>query len=369
MRIGLKALIVLGCAVLTLTPALIAGTLFTDAFQRRAETANAARLRVLGELAADQLGRRMYQLWLDVESIARTANMDAPEDLRRDLSFITALDPRYTWIGAADVEGTVVVASQKLLEGQSVAERPWFRRGLNGPVAIDVHEAKLLERLLPAAAESRRFVDFAAPIRTSQGVVRGVLGAHFDWNWVRENLGALQTRGVELLLVSPDRKVLYGPADLQNKTLSVGSAIAAGQATSIALDERWPDGKDYITVVVPTVRFRDMPSFGWSIIVRAETASVLQPTRTIVRAFWTILGAGATASLILLYFFAAWIAQPLRRLIGSAEKLADGTVEAPPYEETRYREASRLSAALVRLQTRLLQSYQKRSPTSTNSAA
>jgi HAMP domain-containing protein len=359
MRISLKNVVFLAGAVFMIAPALVAGSMFTDAFQRRAETSNANRLRVLGELAADQLGRRMYQLWRDVEGMARLADMDAPDEMRRQLSFLGEIDPRFSWIGAANVEGTVVAATRGMLEGQSVAQRAWFRRGLSGPTASDVHEALLLAKLMPPTQEPRRFVDFSTPIRSAQGQVTGVLGAHFDWNWVQENIGSYNAPGVDFLLVSRDRVVLSGPLDLQEKTLSVGSAIAAGQATSISLDELWPDGKHYITAVVPTVQHQNMPSFGWSIMVRADADAVLEPTRAIIRSFWMLLGTGAVVALILFYLFANWLATPLRRLIGSAERLANGDNSQPPYEESRYQEASGLSAALTKLQNREMRPYQK----------
>jgi hypothetical protein len=305
------------------------------------------------------MARRMHQLWKDVDSMAHVTDISSAEESRRQFSYVAQLDPRYSWIGAADLEGKVVAASQGLLEGQSVAERPWFRRGLNGPAATDVHEAKLLEKLLPASREPRRFVDFSAPIKNAQGNITGVLGAHFDWNWVQDNIGSFKAPEGDVLLVSRDRVVLYGPSELMGKTLSVGSAIAAGQAADISLEERWPDGQDYITAVVPAVQFQDMPSFGWSVIVRAQRDNVLAPSRALIRSFWTMLGAGALGALILLYFFATWLTTPLKRLVGSANLLANGNLDEPTYEETRYEEARQLSAALVRLQSHSARPYQK----------
>ncbi|WP_243368718.1 cache domain-containing protein [Microvirga solisilvae] len=354
----MKTIIFVGGGLLLLAPAVVAGTIFADAMRQRAEVANGARLRVLGEIAAEQLGRNMHQLWQAVEGMGRIVSMDDPEAARRQLDQLAQIDRRYTWIGIADVEGKVVAASQGMLEGVSVAERPWFRRGLNGPAAMDVHAAVLLEKLLPAIGEPRRFVDFAAPLKNAQGAVTGVIGAHFDWRLVQDGLQATKGPGVEMLLVSRDRTVLSGPEGLRGSTLSVGSAIAAGQAASVSLHERWPDGKDYITVVIPSVTYADMPSFGWSIIVRADTDAVLDPTRTITRTFWSILGAGMLVALGLLYLLATWVATPLRRLAGTAEHLASGRSDTPPYDETRYEEASRLSAALVRIQSQSVRPYQ-----------
>jgi len=358
MRIGLKTIIFVGGGLLLLAPAIVAGTVFANAMQKRAEVANGARLRVLGEIAAEQLGRSMHQLWQSVEGMGRIVSLEDPQEARRQLDLLAQVDRRYTWIGVADVEGKVITASQGMLEGQSVAERPWFRRGLNGPAATDVHAAVLLEKLLPPSQEPRRFVDFSAPVKNAQGAVSGVIGAHFDWNFVQATLQAMKGPGVEVMLISRERTVLSGPEGLRGTTLSVGSAIAAGQAASVSLRELWPDGKDYITVVVPSVKHADMPSFGWSVIVRADTISVLDPTRAITRTFWIVLGAGMLVALGLLFLLAIWVATPLRRLAGTAEQLASGRYDTPAYDETRYEEATRLSAALVRLQSQSVRPYQ-----------
>ncbi|WP_114943551.1 cache domain-containing protein [Microvirga calopogonii] len=358
MRIGIRTLVFVVGALLMLVPAIVAGSMFTNAMQRRAEVANSARLRVLGEIVADQLGRRMHELWQDVDGMARAMRLDNPEEVRRQFTLLSQVDRRYTWIGVADVQGKVIAASKGMLEGASVAERPWFRRGLGGPAAVDVHEAVLLAKLLPATPEPRRFVDFSAPVRNEQGAVIGVIGAHFDWNMVRDIIQAVRGQGVDALLVSRDRTVLSGPQELKETTLSEGSAIAASQGTSISLRERWQDGKDYMTAVIPSIRFKDMPSFGWSLIVRADLNTVLDPTRAISQAFWMMLGAGALVGLILLYLFSAWLAKPLRRLVATAEVLASGRTDQPPHDETRYEEAARLSAALVRLQTFSVRPYQ-----------
>ena len=53
------------------------------------------------------------------------------------------------WIGFATPDGTVKAATGGLLEGRSVAEMPWFRHGMAGIVAEDVHDAGPLGPLLP----------------------------------------------------------------------------------------------------------------------------------------------------------------------------------------------------------------------------
>jgi hypothetical protein len=173
----------------------------------------------------------------------------------------------------------------------------------------------------------------------------------------RNNLAGFKSPGVDVLLVARDQRVLFGPDEMQDKMLSVGSAIAAGQSVSIPLTEHWPDGKDYFTVTLP-VQFEDMPGLGWSLIVRADSANAMEPTKALIRSFWTMLGGGFLVALGLLYGFALWLSKPMARIAATAEQLADGRADQPPHEETRYWEASRLSAALVRLQARAMSHHQ-----------
>ena len=93
MRVGLRTIIFLGGALLLLAPAIVAGSMFTDAMQRRAEVANGTRLRVLGEIAADQLGRHMHQLWQDVEGMASIVSMDNPEETRQRFNLLGQVGP------------------------------------------------------------------------------------------------------------------------------------------------------------------------------------------------------------------------------------------------------------------------------------
>jgi hypothetical protein len=351
-RLSLRTIVFTGGAVLMLVPALIAGTVYTGALQRHAETLLVEKLTSRGELSASLLARRLHQLWQEVEGLSKNIDLGAMPRVRQDIDFVSQLDQRYSWLGVTDVEGKVLASTRGMLEGETVAQRPWFRRGLTGPTAIDVHEAQLLARLMPANPEPYRFIDLAAPLRRGTQTA-GVIGAHLDWRWVVDNLKSLQLPGIDVLLLSRDRIVLFGPADLVNKPLAIGSAQAANRVTSAVLDERWPDGRDYVTVVVPTVGHEDLPSFGWSLLIRQEMQQALGPTRELVRSFWLTLGAGALVALVLLFAGAWWITTPLRRLVSAAEGLLIEGEQNAPYKETRYDEAAKLSGVFVRLQSRL----------------
>ena len=65
-----------------------------------------------------------------------------------------------------------------------------FEDGYSGVYAGDVHEALLLEKMLPKPpdGEPLRFIDFAAPIRDYSGELVGVVGAHIHWRWVTQTV-------------------------------------------------------------------------------------------------------------------------------------------------------------------------------------
>ncbi|GGH30978.1 hypothetical protein GCM10007036_41950 [Alsobacter metallidurans] len=349
-RASLRTYIVYAGAILIFVPFLVSAGLYSRELSQQGQQQIANRLGNRANAAASQLGERLHELWLDVSGLSGV-RLDEQDRLRADLTLVGRLGNRFSWIGVADVEGKVFAASQGMLEGQSVAQRPWFRQGLEGPSAVDVHEAQLLAKLLPnPTGKPFRFVDLTAPLRGPAGQTVGVIGAHVDWNWVKDTLARLQSPGIELLLVSRDNRVLYGPADLQDKQLETTALASAQRGGALTRIERWPDGRDYITTVAPTVGYADLPSFGWSLVARQDLASATQVIGDLTAGFWKILGTGFVISFLLLCLFAGWLATPMRRLSGFAEALAAGGDAGFPHAETRYDEAARLSAALTRLQ-------------------
>jgi hypothetical protein len=351
-RIGFRSVVMIGGTVLMLVPAFVAGWIYTGSLQREAERLVVNALQARGEIATQQFARRLYTLWTTVDRFATSLSTE-PADMKQDFTLLARLDDRMSWLGLADTSGKVLAASHDMLEGQDVSQRPWFRRGLAGAFAGDVHEAVLLARLMGRADEPLRFVDFSAPVRDNSGAIKGVVGLHINWSWITDYLAGLSTGGKQVILLSRDRRVLHGPPDLVDRPLSIGAAVAASQGRALTRPEQWPDGKSYMTAVVPTVSYREMPDFGWSILVREDMNGVVGPTRELVREFWLTLGAGALISMVLLFLGATWLATPLRRLSAFGRRLSTGDATAAPHEETRYREATELSASLVRLQSRL----------------
>lgn len=89
------------------------------------------------------------------------------------------------WIGLTDPKGRVLASAGGLLEGVDVSKRPWWQGALNQPFVGDVHDAVLLEKLLPKQAEPWRFVDFSVPIKAPDDELQGVLGVLLSCAWAR----------------------------------------------------------------------------------------------------------------------------------------------------------------------------------------
>jgi HAMP domain-containing protein len=356
LTLGIRSVIVVICAAIALLSGSIlivaSATIARDVTERE----SAGVLRALGREVSATLARALYVQWRELAGLRLFAEASQnPDELRLRLNTVARLNERYAWIGVAQPNGTVVVATDGVLERASVAERPWFRAGLQGNFAGDVHEAVLLQRIIaPNASEPIRLIDFAAPLRRPDGAVFGVIGSHVSWNAVRDVIrDALQGTDRDAILVSRSGQVLVGPADLEGRVLNLPSILAARQGATRVAVETWPDGISYLTAVITPIAFRDLPSFGWSLVIRQQAEAAGEPARVITRQLAVALGLSAVVVLLGSLVLGAVVARPLRRLEDSARALADGSLAGPVPDLRTYREIRGLADALARLQAQL----------------
>ncbi|WP_028998152.1 diguanylate cyclase domain-containing protein [Azohydromonas australica] len=264
------ALTLLGAVLITaLTLSFVIGH-----FARRHELSQAgAELMQVGWQLRDQLDRGMAERHAEVVALADSEllrSLADPSLIRDALQTLQRKVPLCTWIGVADSNGRVLAATGGLLEGQNVSSRPWFQAGARGPFAGDVHNAVLLERLLPPQAEPWRFVDLAAPVVVG-GTTRAVVGAHLSWEWARDIEGQLlapvmRDQGIQTFIVQRDGQVLLGPDGSVGKKLDAGVlAAATGLAGAVTA---WPGEGEYVTAVVDTQGRSSYPGLGWRVVVR-----------------------------------------------------------------------------------------------------
>ncbi len=274
--------------------------------------------------AATMLGTQLRERQLEIFLLSREphlvrGNLDDP-DILPSMELRTQSHSEYAWMGVADTDGRVRQAVKGLLVNQSVKERPWFKAGLLGSYTGDPHEAVLLAKLLPADAsgELLRFIDFAAPIRTADGSVVGVLSAHVHWNWMTRIVeSAISREGatsdVEVMIVNGQGAVLYPQqmtgqqrpellAQLQQRPSAEGWSVADGYVSSVLAVPTPPDA-----------------GLSWYIIVRQPLESALYPAHILL---YKLLALGVLAALglaVVAYFLAQHLSRPIESLARSAK--------------------------------------------------
>ena len=285
-----------------LVAALAGGAAFVS-YRNTASLVNSG-LATVASTTSGRLDRFMAERQLEMKLFSQLQPLqklwqDNPAELRRSLEQLQSTFADLAWIGFANVDGKVVAATGGLLEGASVASRPWFKEGLQRLAIGDVHEAVLLAQLLAQRenGEPYRFVDLAFPVRDSGGRLLGVLGGHLNWDWasqlirdVEANDGDTDTRlsildknGV--VLVGPDRGTArYTGAELANILKSRKGAFSEDV-----------DGQRMLTAFYVGNGHREYQGLNW-IVTASQPASIALSAA--MASAEIILGIGAVTALI-----------------------------------------------------------------------
>lgn len=277
--------LVFGALVVCLSVLLSLG--FGELLKHRIQRDAGNSLQVVAENAGKLLALGLMQRSLEAEVMASaevvwSKGLDSAE-AQHMLARSQAMQPTNVWIGVADAQGVVRNATNGLLVGQSVAQRPWFQHGLQGVHVGDVHAAQLLESLLPptATGEPHRFVDFAAPIRIGPTTV-GVFAIHGSWQWTREVLESLtpassDESALELFIFDRQGTLIFAPGGRTEVMRAAGQRLPEGiqinnnrdgggsTQTTVA---RWQDGKRYLTAATQLQPRNAASDLGWRIVAR-----------------------------------------------------------------------------------------------------
>ena len=338
-----------------LAVALVGATLLaTDHFGRKAVT-QAVRNQIAStaDHFADALDRGMAERFREVKLLARSEPLrdNVAKDygaVRSIFSRRKATLPEIAWIGFATPDGTVRAASDGLLEGVSVAERPWFAEGLKRAWVGDLHEAKLLAtKLAPhPRGEPFRFVDVTAPVLNQAGAVVGVVGAHLSWTWaeeVRNDLLGSNEGATRALILSSDGEVVLGPR--------VGARPFTAEQIAFMKERRRGtlvsngDGGPTLDGFAIAAGFRDYPGLGWIVVAQQPVTVAFA---TVEQTSWWVMSIGF--ALAALGGLAAWalarrVTQPIRALTAAAGQIGRDPHATMP-RLTGTREITELSASL-----------------------
>lgn len=296
----------------------------------------------------------LYREWNNLAPLAERLRSKAAPELQAELSALVGKGHVISWAGYATSDGTVVIASNGLLVGQSVKSRPWFQRGLESDFAGDAHEAVLLASKLPASAtgEPLRFLDFATPVKDLSGNTWGVFGVHLNLDWAKETIiGVANALEIDVFVVSPDGTVVISSVEGDFNNLDLASFRRA-RAGAVGADvERWPDGNTYFSATLPERTYSDLPKFGWGIVGRIGAEAAIEPAKTFSTGLIATLVIFGVLLVLLTLVFIVIFVRPFMRLAENARSIADGE-DVYPFESERTRELGMIGAALAKLQSK-----------------
>jgi diguanylate cyclase (GGDEF)-like protein len=341
------------------------GKLATDELYRTQQSTVRATAQAAAELLATQLRDREREIeLLSLAPHLVEGELDSVR-VRDSLDRRQALHEEFAWLGVAAADGTVLQASGGMLTGRSVAQRDWFIAARERVYVGDVHEAKLLATMLPSLpnGEPTRFIDFAAPIKDSDGRLRGVVGAHAHWRWVTGIVDGTARRqhpgsGIDALILDRQGRVLYPEA--MKVAQSKGEAVLPTQLANGRFEGalRFGDGKDYLTSEA-ALHARTNAELGWRIVARQPLELAMRPVMEMRRDL-VLLGLMVAAALTLAaLLLARRISRPVEQLAGIAGRVeAERRIPAFP-DKPAAKELAQLSNAMRSMATSLLDTEQQ----------
>lgn len=293
------------------------------------------------------LGERLREIGLLARMPLQAADVWARPIDAQTLAELQEAHPTYAWIGAADAQGVVRVATGGLLVGQSVSQRPWFSMGQRGPYLGDRHEAKLLQSLLaPPGADPLYFIDVAVPLKAVDGQAPGVLAAHVHWRWAAEVVGTIVPRKsarqqIDVFLVDHRGHISF--PDQPQGGDQVPADLRPGPPQLI---NSWSEGSPYVSVSVAVPEVPGGTPLGWRVVVRQPLHAALAELHALQQ---VLLLAAAAATLLFLglaWWGARVISLPLEQLTVQARRIQDGETGVELGARGASAEIRRLSAAL-----------------------
>lgn len=232
--------------------------------------------------AADELDKGMYERFVDILTLSNDQLIKNPNasiaDQRDSIEFLQKYFTDYSWIGFTDTNGKVLASTKKLLEGADVSKRPWFQQGIKDVAFGDVHEAKLLSKLLPKYSdEPLRFVDVSAPVTNKKGEIIGVIGAHLSWDWAKAVRESLRVKSAEvpigeLYIINKAGEILLGEKTKEKVEL-MNSLISQKDVPHTL------SNSNYLIAWEDTKGHKNYPGLGWKIVVIQPLELALKPAK------------------------------------------------------------------------------------------
>lgn len=292
---------------------------------------------------ADKLDQHMWARAGEITLLSQLDTVRRLDNVEPLLNGLKKSFPSFSWVGLTDINGRVVGGTDGILTGVDISQRPVYQEGLKGQFIGDVHNAVLLEKMLPnPSGEPMKFVDISTPVKGPDGETVGVLAAHLSWAWVSEIRQSIMEplkdhKQLDVFIVSyQDGTILLGPKDMIGQKLMLDSSSLARQGGNGWLIEKWPDGNEYLTGYAFGKGYADYKGLGWSVLVRQPVEIAFTPVRNLQLSIWIIGGAFSIIFASIGWLMANAIAKPLREITRAADQLRfGGTVEVPEHQGIR----------------------------------
>ncbi|WP_028996750.1 sensor histidine kinase [Azohydromonas australica] len=300
------------------------------------------------------LGRFGSELLAQAQLVEESGALRQPVLLQALMNGLQA-QPSHAWAGVTDAHGKVLAASAGRLVGMNVAGREWWGAAQDRLHYGDVHEAELLQRLLPAlqAGEPWRFIDLSAPLR-EDGQLAGVVAVHLSWPWLRERIElfarAIPTRDAQLFITGSDGRQRLGPVGALGDALPLH--VLAEEVPRGWRVQRWPDGRDYVTAWATSPGSTPFAGFGWVTLVRTPLQALELAHAGLHHGVWTAAVLTVLLATALAWTLSTYFLRLLARFVERVHRIAEGA-EVPPPSRRLPAELARIDEVLQALMGRL----------------
>jgi len=357
----LKSRLTLLFGGLILVSTIISTALLSDLAVDAMQLSTGQNLQEVASQLRDKIDLDLYERYSDLKvagafATDRLASQRTPE-IDSLLNALNDNFPSYAWIGLVTPDGTVLESTGGMLVGVNVSQRPWFQQAMEKPFLGDAHEALLLADMLGGETDTPlRFLDVAVPLRSTDGRLLAVLGAHLYLDWVTsmgESLAPINKRlGSEFLVADVHGVVLMGPPNSMGKSLPDALlAKVAGKESgyitaSLPSSEAAALPQDYLVGFSRLKDRSEYASFDWLVLVRKPTAAAFQPARELQRSLVLV---GALVGLVLIFFAsvaARWTTSPIIKITEEASNLDPQNPDNSIQLREDYAEVKTLSSVL-----------------------
>ncbi len=297
-----------------------------------------ARVGLAVSTYAHQISRALSLRASELELLARSAALqDSKADAARrraELQRLKNTSPHYVWIGWIDPQGTVLAASDTLLEGVNIAQRPVFQNGRHAMWFGGFHPpvALLPEMTERGRKAPRELVDVALPVRGHDGQLRAVLAAHLDAEMFDEMrrlaLGPPSDRREMALAITDDSgRVVQGhlPASLPEKPKA--RTRDAHEDADVHMEA---GGVEYLVSRHEVFMPDGHRLLDWQVTGAQPLAAVLEPAQALQRYIYAVGGVGALLIGGFGFWFSHRLAKPYVRVFDTIAQRLDPNAEMTP---------------------------------------